>query len=279
MDKYAVAKEKLGQGSFGTVYRARRRADGCQVAVKRSKNDVGIPYTTLREVVVLKRLAHPNVIPLLDVVVTPSHTCLVFPLCPQTLADVIDEGGMKPADTRLCAGQILDGLAYIHQKSILHRDLKPSNILVDDRGNVRIADLGLACGDDRWRLHTAGVTTLWYRAPEILEGSVDYQAPADMWSFGCILVELATGKVAFPGESDEDQLHLVQAMNAPERSLAASVNQRGRQRLTSLAQRLAVLEYELALLISGALSYKPNLRPTAPQALTHIYFSRMEIDG
>lgn len=106
--------------------------------------------------------------------------------------------------------QMLSGIADCHMKRIIHRDLKPANILIDRSDNLKIADFGLARTFSLpVRPYSQEVVTLWYRAPEILLGSVEYSTPIDIWAIGCIFAEMATKKALFQGDSDIDQLYRI----------------------------------------------------------------------
>ena len=106
--------------------------------------------------------------------------------------------------------QILSGVAHCHAKRIIHRDLKPQNILIDKNAKIKIADFGLARAFSiPNRPYTEEVATLWYRAPEILLGSIEYSTPIDIWSVGVIFVEMVTKMPLFMGDSQIDQLYRI----------------------------------------------------------------------
>lgn len=106
--------------------------------------------------------------------------------------------------------QILRGLKYIHSANIIHRDLKPSNLLVNANCDLKICDFGLArpTSDDN-EFMTEYVVTRWYRAPELVLNSSDYTAAIDVWSVGCIFMELLNKKPLFPGKDNLQQMHLL----------------------------------------------------------------------
>jgi serine/threonine protein kinase len=109
--------------------------------------------------------------------------------------------------------QILRGLKYIHSANVLHRDLKPSNLLLNANCDLKIADFGLARITSETDFMTEYVVTRWYRAPELLLNSPDYTAAIDMWSVGCIFMELMNRKPLFPGKDHVHQLRLLTEVN------------------------------------------------------------------
>ena len=105
--------------------------------------------------------------------------------------------------------QILRGLKYIHSANVLHRDLKPSNLLLNANCDLKICDFGLARVTSETDFMTEYVVTRWYRAPELLLNSSDYTTAIDIWSVGCIFMELMDRKPLFPGRDHAHQLRLL----------------------------------------------------------------------
>ena len=207
--KYAKL-DKIGEGSFGLVYKAKDKDTGELVALKRiriNEEEEGVPCAAIREISLLKELRHPNIVRLLDVVLTLHKLTLVFEYLDQDLKKFMDlhhdlDNGM----IRHLMCELLQGLSYCHHRSVLHRDLKPQNILIS-KGRLKIADFGLgrALGIPVKR-HTPDVVTLWYRSPDVVLGSEDYDFGIDIWSVGCIFAEMITSQPLFTGKVAQEQL-------------------------------------------------------------------------
>nr|KAG5698158.1 hypothetical protein BaRGS_001753 [Batillaria attramentaria] len=208
--------EKIGEGTYGVVYKARDKTSSLPdafVALKKIRLDgesEGVPSTAIREISLLKELEHPNVVRLLDVLHFEKKLYLVFEYLNRDLKKYMDTAppsGIPPPLIKSYLHQLLAGVAYCHAHRVLHRDLKPQNLLIDANGNIKLADFGLARAFGvPVRTYTHEVVTLWYRAPEILLGSRFYSVPVDIWSLGCIFVEMLTRRALFPGDSEIDQL-------------------------------------------------------------------------
>merc|ERR1711879_965568 len=204
--------DKLGEGTYGIVYKARNRETDDIVALKRIRlesEDEGVPCTAIREISLLKELNHPNVVKLYDVIHTEKKLTLVFEYLDQDLKMFMDEaqGEIALPTMKWFLFQLCRGIAYCHQRRVLHRDLKPQNLLINRKGDLKLADFGLARAFGiPVRSYTHEVVTLWYRAPDVLMGSRQYGTAVDIWSVGCIFAEMATGSPLFPGQNDSDQL-------------------------------------------------------------------------
>jgi serine/threonine protein kinase len=215
----------IGGGTFGSVYEAVVIETGKRVAVKQCIIDQQYPgvhfHQIWREISILRMPNHENIITLFDCYMSPGSMNLVFELMDGDLRGYLRgyvqrfRKGLPDGRLRSMFLQILQGVGHMHAMGVMHRDLKPDNILT--RGStVKIADFGLArtLGPGGFPgvmplavgPFTVEVVTLWYRPPEILLGSRHYSTSVDMWSCGCILAEMALGRVLFPGDSEIDTL-------------------------------------------------------------------------
>lgn len=206
--RYTVI-EKLGEGTYGKVYKAIHRETQDFYAIKKIRiqyEDEGVPSTAIREVSLLKECDHPNVIKLHDVFSQPSALFLVFEFLDMDLRCYFKSHGpfVEPAMLQSASYQCFRGIEFCHGHRILHRDLKPQNVLIDVKNHrLKLADFGLARAFSvPLRAYTHEVVTLWYRAPEILLGVAKYATPTDIWSLGCIVAEMATARALFPGDSE-----------------------------------------------------------------------------
>ena len=194
-----IKTTKLGEGTYGIVYRAKDQKGQEIYALKKIRlqaDQEGIPSTAIREISLLKELTHINIVKLHEVLHSPKKLTLVFEYVEQDLKKVIDSKGKNGLEMK-----------YIHQKKVLHRDLKPQNILINKENIVKIGDFGLARGYGiPVKNYTHEVVTLWYRPPDVLLGNKNYGTTVDMWSIGCIFAEMVSGKALFTGNSENDQL-------------------------------------------------------------------------
>ncbi|KAJ7948657.1 Kinase superfamily protein [Quillaja saponaria] len=209
---------KLGQGTYSNVYRARDLEQRKIVALKKVRFDNLEPESVrfmAREIHILRRLDHPNVIKL-EGLVTSRMSCslyLVFEYMEHDLAGLASHPGVNftEAQVKCYMQQLLRGLDHCHSRGVLHRDIKGSNLLIDNNGILKIADFGLASFFDSHHNQplTSRVVTLWYRPPELLLGAIYYAIAVDLWSTGCILAEMYAGKPIMPGRTEVEQLHKI----------------------------------------------------------------------
>uniref|UniRef100_A0A5B7AZZ6 Putative cyclin-dependent kinase C-1-like n=1 Tax=Davidia involucrata TaxID=16924 RepID=A0A5B7AZZ6_DAVIN len=224
--------EQIGEGTYGQVYMAREIKTGEIVALKKIRMDnekEGFPITAIREIKILKKLQHENVLKLKEIVTSPGpevdeqgksdgnkfkgNIYMVFEYMDHDLTGLADRPGLRFTipQIKCYMKQLLTGLHYCHVNQVLHRDIKGSNLLIDNEGNLKLADFGLArsfSNDHNGNL-TNRVITLWYRPPELLLGATKYGPAVDMWSVGCIFAELLHGKPILPGKNEPEQLNKI----------------------------------------------------------------------
>ncbi|XP_078390599.1 cyclin-dependent kinase 4 isoform X2 [Cetorhinus maximus] len=282
---------EIGGGAYGTVYKARDSRSGKFVALKNvrvQRDEDGVPPSTVREVALLKRLEHfdhPNIVRLFDVCATvradrETKVTLVFEHVDQDLKTYLEKApspGLPAETVKDLMNQLLKGLAFLHSHSVVHRDLKPENILVTSRGQVKLADFGLARIYSCQMALTPVVVTLWYRAPEVLLQAT-YATPVDLWSTGCIFAEMFRRRPLFCGKSEADQLGKIFDMTGlpAEEDWPADVTlprsaftNRPPQLVKSYIPEIDDLGAELLLAL---LAFSPYKRISAFDALQHPYF-------
>ncbi len=220
------------------MFKAVHRATGRTVAIKRmslERSSEGFPIAALREIKLLSKLQHKNIVQLLDVGTAkyapperllddtraPTSTPYSYPwnffmVCEyaeHSLAGLVNRRyKFSPAQVKSIMKQMLEGLAYLHGQCVVHRDIKSSNILMNAGGEVKLADFGMSAQfvPNRELKGQKGLVTLWYRAPELLIGK-NYTESVDMWAVGCVLGELIMGQAVFMGKNELDQLNLISA--------------------------------------------------------------------
>ncbi|XP_023584903.1 cyclin-dependent kinase 3 isoform X3 [Trichechus manatus latirostris] len=286
--------EKIGEGTYGVVYKAKNKETGQLVALKKIRLDLeteGVPSTAIREISLLKELKHPNIVRLLDVVHSEKKLYLVFEFLSQDLKKYMDStlpGLFRLASCFSCSllqsylFQLLQGVNFCHSHRVIHRDLKPQNLLINELGAIKLADFGLARAFGvPLRTYTHEVVTLWYRAPEILLGSKFYSTAVDVWSIGCIFAEMVTRRALFPGDSEIDQLfRIFRTLGTPSEATWPGVTQlpdyKGsfpkwtRKGLEEIVPNLEPAGKDLLMKL---LQCDPSRRISAKAALAHPYFS------
>ncbi|MEE6492191.1 hypothetical protein FKM82_016513 [Ascaphus truei] len=174
------------QGTYATVFKGRSKLTDNLVALKeiRLEHEEGAPCTAIREVSLLKDLKHSNIVTLHDIIHTEYSLTLVFEYLDSDLKQYLDNCGnlMCMHNVKIFMFQLLRGLSYCHRRKILHRDLKPQNLLINEKGELKLADFGLARAKSvPTKTYSNEVVTLWYRPPDVLLGSTEYSTPLDMW--------------------------------------------------------------------------------------------------
>ncbi|KZS86863.1 Pkinase-domain-containing protein [Sistotremastrum niveocremeum HHB9708] len=290
MEKYAKI-EKVGEGTYGVVYKARDTTNGNIVALKKIRleaEDEGVPSTAIREISLLKELNDEHIVRLLEIVHADQKLYLVFEFLDMDLKRYMDNGTKEgkpitPEITKKFTYQLIKGLLYCHAHRILHRDLKPQNLLIDSSENLKLADFGLARAFGiPLRTYTHEVVTLWYRSPEVLLGSRHYSTAIDMWSVGCIFAEMILkGQPLFPGDSEIDQIFKIfRVLGTPSEATWPGVTQLPDYKTTfphwngvDLGTAVPKLDAAGADLLERILVYDTAQRLSAKRALDHPYFA------
>lgn len=209
-ERMVERQKEIGKGKWGIVYSGRWK--GRKVAIKDLpslfSDGEGVNYQVIREVKMLRDMSHPNVMNALDIVIDESVVSIVFELMKTDLEKVLYEDVvMSLGEAKGFCAMLLEGLEFLHSNFIYHRDIKPANLLVSSRGVLKIADFGYArYAADANCPQSHECCTLWYRPPELLFGSTEYDASVDVWSAGCVILEIGIRRPAFQGTNDLDQL-------------------------------------------------------------------------
>ncbi|KAJ8452303.1 hypothetical protein Cgig2_006108 [Carnegiea gigantea] len=254
--------EKIGQGTYSSVFRAREIETGKIVALKKVRFDNFEPESVrfmAREILILRRLDHPNIIKL-EGIVTSKLSCsvyLVFEYMEHDLSGLISCPDIK--------------------------DIKGSNLLVNNEGILKVADFGLAnfCSTSHRQPLTSRVVTLWYRPPELLLGATDYGPSVDLWSVGCVFAEVLLGKSLLRGRTEVEQLHKIFKLcgSPPDEywkksKLPHATLFKPQQRYEScLLETCQDLPRTAVDLIATFLSVEPSKRGSASSALCSEYFT------
>ncbi|KGQ05228.1 Cyclin-dependent kinase G-1 [Beauveria bassiana D1-5] len=287
----------IEEGTYGWVARATRRATGKVVALKRLKLDPadrsGLPVTGLREIQILHDCKHRNVVTLEEVVVgsdvhrMDNSIFLVLEFVEHDIKSILDDmpEPFLASEIKCLLQQLTVGVAYLHENWILHRDLKTSNLLLNNRGQLKIADFGMAryVGDPAPKL-TQLVVTLWYRAPELLLGAKAYDTAVDMWSVGCIFGELIAREPLLQGANEADQVtKIFELCGVPTEESWPGFRKLPNARSLRFPKTAAVTGSLIrakfpsmtsagAALLTELLALDPDARPSAKQMLQHEYF-------
>ncbi|XP_057965208.1 serine/threonine-protein kinase MHK isoform X1 [Malania oleifera] len=283
MERYKILKE-LGDGTCGRVYKAVNMETYEIVAVKKMKRKFYFweDCMSLRELKALRKLKHPNIIMLKEVVRENNELFFIFEYMEYNLYQIMKERRrhFSEEEIRRFMSQVLQGLAHMHKNGYFHRDLKPENLLVTN-DVIKIADFGLAREVSLTPPYTDYVSTRWYRAPEVLLQSSMYTPAIDMWAVGAILAELFTLFPIFPGESEIDQFYKICCVRGtPDwRAFPQAMNVSQLVNITyseilpaNLSDIIPNASLEAIDLIMKLCSWDPLRRPTAEQSLQHPFF-------
>lgn len=283
MERYNLIKE-VGDGTFGCVWRAVNKQTGEVVAIKKMKKKY---YSweeciNLREVKSLRKMNHPNIVKLKEVIREHDILHFVFEYMECNLYQLMKDWGrpFSEVEVRNWCFQVFQGLAYIHHRGYFHRDLKPENLLVS-KDVIKIADFGLAREINSAPPYTEYVSTRWYRAPEVLLQSSTYSHAVDMWAMGAIMAELFTLRPLFPGLSEADEIYKIcSVIGTPTENtwahgllLARSMNYQFPQLPgVNLSTLMPTVSEAAVNLIRSLCSWDPQKRPTAAEVLQHPFF-------
>ncbi|XP_036240552.1 cyclin-dependent kinase-like 1 isoform X2 [Molothrus aeneus] len=270
---------KVGEGSYGVVFKCRNKDTGQIVAIKKfleSEEDPVIRKIALREIRMLKHLKHPNLVKLLEVFRRKRRLHLVLEYCEHTVLQELDRHprGVPEYLVKSITWQTLQAVNFCHKHNCIHRDVKPENILITKHSVIKLCDFGFArilTGPSDY--YTDYVATRWYRSPELLVGDTQYGPPVDVWAIGCVFAELLSGMPLWPGKSDVDQLYLIRRTLGdliPRHQQVFSTNQffSGEP----LEVKFPNISYSALALMKGCLRMDPAERQSCEQLLQHPYF-------
>mmetsp|Transcript_40830 Transcript_40830/g.66201 ORF Transcript_40830/g.66201 Transcript_40830/m.66201 type:complete len:499 (+) Transcript_40830:82-1578(+) len=290
---------RIDEGTYGVVYRARDKETGEIVALKKvkmEKEKEGFPVTSLREINILLSIQHPNVVRVNEIVVGHNldSIYMVMEFMEHDLKALMEymRQPFSQSEVKCLLKQLLEGTACLHDNWVLHRDLKSSNLLMNNKGVLKICDFGLARQyGSPIRPYTHMVVTLWYRAPELLLGAKTYSTAIDIWSVGCIFAEMLTKEPLLPGKSELEQLDKIfKLLGTPNEKIWPSFKDlpgaqkakfanipystlRGKFPSASFSANKPYLTEAGFDLLNRMLTYDPKKRITASEALNHAYFT------
>ena len=204
----------LGKGTYGDVFFDHSRG----LALKRVRHtlssDEGVSVTVMREVRILSILQHPRIMRMFDARVGEKHMFIHIEYLPFSLRNIMDRGFLCTRAVGRITADLFTAIAFCHAQGVIHRDIKPDNLMLCFSGRVKLADFGLArevlgtMKDNDTVPYTPQMITLWYRAPEVLEGKC-YNTLVDVWSAGCVVGEMHLGRPLFPGDSEIGMIKLI----------------------------------------------------------------------
>ncbi|QCD76412.1 Cdc2-related kinase [Vigna unguiculata] len=285
---------QIGQGTYSSVYKARDLETNTIVALKKVRFTNMDPESVCfmsREIIVLRRLDHPNVMKLEGMIASrvSGSLYLIFEYMEHDLAGLaaIPDIKFSEAQIKCYMQQLLRGLEHCHSRGVMHRDIKGSNLLLDGNGRLKIGDFGLATllQPSQGQPLTSRVVTLWYRPPELLLGATDYGTTVDLWSAGCILAELFVGKPILSGRTEVEQLHKIfKLCGSPSEEYwkksklpHATIFKPQHPYIRVVSQTFKDFPSSTLSLLEVLLAVESDDRGTAPSALRHEFFTTMPL--
>ncbi|XP_008316836.1 cyclin-dependent kinase 11B isoform X1 [Cynoglossus semilaevis] len=281
---------RIEEGTYGVVYRAKDKKTDEIVALKRlkmEKEKEGFPITSLREINTILKAQHPNIVTVREIVVGSNmdKIYIVMNYVEHDLKSLMEtmKQPFLPGEVKTLMIQLLRGVRHLHDNWILHRDLKTSNLLLSHKGILKVGDFGLAREyGSPLKPYTPVVVTLWYRSPELLLGAKEYSTAVDMWSVGCIFGELLTQKPLFPGKSELDQIQKIfKDLGTPSEKIWPGYNELPAVKkmnfnefpYNNLRKRFGALLSDQGFdLMNKFLTYCPSQRILSDEGLKHEYF-------
>ncbi|XP_017221850.1 cyclin-dependent kinase G-2 [Daucus carota subsp. sativus] len=292
---------KIDEGTYGVVYRAKDKKTGEVVALKKVKMEKereGFPLTSLREINILLSFDHPSIVDVKEVVVGSSldSIFMVMEYMEHDLKALMEtkKQPFSQSEVKCLMLQLLEGVKYLHDNWVLHRDLKTSNLLLNNRGELKICDFGLARQyGSPLKPYTHLVVTLWYRAPELLLGTKQYSTAIDMWSLGCIMAELLSKEPLFNGKTEFDQIDKIfKMLGVPNETIWPGFSKLPGVKVKNVKQPYNLLRKKFPAtsftgspvlsdagfdLLNKLLTYDPEKRITADAALNHEWFREVPL--
>ncbi|XP_017970959.1 PREDICTED: cyclin-dependent kinase G-2 isoform X1 [Theobroma cacao] len=292
---------KIDEGTYGVVYRARDKKTGEIVALKKVKMEKereGFPLTSLREINILLSFHHPSIVDVKEVVVGSNldSIFMVMEYMEHDLKGLMEtmKQAFSQSEVKCLMLQLLEGVKYLHDNWVLHRDLKTSNLLLNNQGELKICDFGLARQyGSPLKPYTHLVVTLWYRAPELLLGARQYSTAIDMWSLGCIMAELLSKEPLFNGKTEFDQLDKIfRILGTPNETIWPDFSKLPGVKVNFVKHQYNLLRKKFPAtsftgtpvlsdagfdLLNKLLTYDPEKRITAEAALNHEWFREVPL--
>lgn len=292
---------KIDEGTYGVVYRAKDKKTGEIVALKKVKMEKereGFPLTSLREINILLSFHHPSIVDVKEVVVGSNldSIFMVMEYMEHDLKGLMEtmKQPFSQSEVKCLMLQLLEGIKYLHDNWVLHRDLKTSNLLLNNRGELKICDFGLARQyGSPLKPYTHLVVTLWYRAPELLLGAKQYSTAIDMWSLGCIMAELLSKEPLFNGKTELDQIDKIfRTLGTPSETIWPGFSKLPGVKVNFVKHQYNLLRKKFPAtsftgspvlsdsgfdLLNKLLTYDPEKRITAEAALNHDWFREVPL--